>query len=130
MAKQKGFSDDKLENILTFVFDYMLLPPKLEKEFMLEEPFFQQLKSDEMNHSRGKEAIANVMSFKSLGMTFNEYFKISQAELTAAKEAAKEANIKTIHAMLKANFSIEKIADILDFDINYVKELAALKPIK
>jgi isopropylmalate/homocitrate/citramalate synthase len=43
-------------------------------------------------------------------------------------ENIKGTNLNAIHGMVKADFSIEKIADILGFDIDYVKKLAAIEP--
>lgn len=43
-------------------------------------------------------------------------------------ETFEEISLKAVQGMIKADFSLEKIADILDFKMDYVKELAAIEP--
>jgi hypothetical protein len=146
--KQKSVEDVSLEimlNLLNFVFDYMLLPQKLEDELKSNISYFQSLKSENnmVYWSQNRLDIRNAMCLNETGMSFIELVHFKNAEVAAAKEAAKEAarvaakaateeatreiNIKSIHGMLKADFSIEKIADILELEVSYVQELAALK---
>jgi hemerythrin superfamily protein len=42
-------------------------------------------------------------------------------------EALSDKDTKTVHRMLKANFSIEQIAELVGFSIGHVKELAEAK---
>ncbi len=49
-----------------------------------------------------------------------------QAKLLAAKEAEQALDRRnTIHALLKINFTPEKIADVLGFDLDYVLKVAS-----
>ena len=133
----------------------MLLPDKMEEELKLNIPFFQPLKSEKsMGLSKHGIDIRNAMSFWHTGMSFDEfaYEKIQEVEALKkevkreadaavaatnaaeikAKEAAKEAEakaIKSVKAMIAlGKFSIETIADVLDLDVDYAKQLAANNP--
>ena len=49
-----------------------------------------------------------------------------QAMILAKKEAEKDLERRnTIHALLKINFTPEKISDVLGFDLDYVLKVAA-----
>jgi hypothetical protein len=103
LAKEKGFSSEVLEEVLTFVFDYMILPQKMEDEFLLEVPFFQQLKSDKKMMTRGANIIANAMCWNETGMSFSDYADVRTAEVQAAREAANEAKEAANEAKEAAN---------------------------
>ncbi len=79
--------------------------------------------------------IRNAMSLNEHGITYEELVYEKNQEVEAAKEAveatAKQAAekaearaIKSIHAMIKEGFAIQKIAYILDLDVDYAEKLA------
>ncbi len=113
LVQKKGFPFEEMEKILNFVFDYMLLPDKMEEELKLNIPFFQSLKSEKnMVMTKNRIDIRNAMSLNQTGLTFEEFAYEKIQEVKAAKEAAKEAEaraIKSIHAMLKEGFSVQKL---------------------
>ncbi len=206
LAQKKQFSVEKMEELLSFVFDYMLLSEDMENEFMAKTPIFLPLKSDTMVITRGKRALAEMASIAIYGKPFDEVIaeqkveqdrilaeqkaeqdrilakqkaeqakllaakeaeqdrilakqkaeqakllaakeaeqdrilakqKAEQAKLLAAKEAeqakllaAKEAEQaterrNTIISLLNINFTPEKIAEVLGYDLDYVLKVAA-----
>jgi hypothetical protein len=141
LIEKKGFDKAQLEKIVSFVFEYMLLPKDVEDKLKLEMPILEPLKSDDMYISETRKMVRDAICLKATGMTFDEYrvdtmakaeaqriaaeASIAAAE-AAAKEAAKEANLKAIHGMLKLGFSVDKIADVLELELDYVKELAGV----
>lgn len=148
LAWQKGFPLEKLYEVLNFVFDYMVLPPKMEEELKAEVPIFQPIKKDTMARVYTKERldILDAVTIHRTGMTYLENIEANvaareakmaaqEAELAAIKEATKEAakkavketDCQTVHSMMKAGFSIEKIADILGKELSYISELATEK---
>jgi hypothetical protein len=150
LVKKKGFPVENMEEILTFVFDFMMLPAKMDAEFMLNESFFQHPKSEKIMMTLGKAVVSNAMCLNITGLTFNEYIEFRDAQLEtatnaakeaatiaatiAAKEAAKEAtkevskqkDIAVIQALLEDGFPIERIARILKIEVSYANELATL----
>jgi hypothetical protein len=130
LVEKRGYPLEIMLSLLNFVFDYMLLPQKLEDELKSNISYFQSLKSENkmVVMSQNQLDIRNAMCLNETGMSFIELVHFKNAEVAAATAAAaKEINLKSIHGMLKADFSIEKIADILELEVSYVQELAALK---
>ncbi len=151
LAQKKQFPVEKMEELLSFVFDYMLLSEEMENEFMAKTPIFLPLKSDTMVITRGKRKLAEMASMAIYGKPFDEVIaeqkeaqdailakiKAEQAQLLASKEAeqarllaSKEAEQdterrNTIISLLKINFTPEKIADVLGYDLDYVLKVAA-----
>jgi hypothetical protein len=145
LIEKRGFDTAQLEKIVSFVFEYMLLPKDVEDKLKLEMPILEPLKSDDMYISETRKMFRDAICLKATGMTFDEYrvdtmakaeaqrvaaealiAAANEAAKAAAKEAAKEANLKAVHGMLKLDFSIDKIADVLELELNYVKELAGI----
>jgi hypothetical protein len=153
LVQKKGLPVGKMGIILNFVFDFMLLPDKLDEELKLDIPFFKSLKSEKnMVLTKNFIDIRNASSLNETGLTFEELVYVKNQEVEAAKEAAKEAAneaaktaakeaakeaaneaaktaeikaLKAVKAMLHLEgFSIEKIAGILDLDVDYVQKLA------
>jgi SOS response regulatory protein OraA/RecX len=140
LVEKKGFPADEMSRILNFVFDYMLLPDKMEEELKFNIPFFQSLKSEKnMVMTKNRIDIRNAMSLNEHGITYEELVYKKNQEVAAEKlkaekaaekaaekieKAEKAANQRTVHAMLKKGYSVEQIADIADFKLSYVKELA------
>jgi SOS response regulatory protein OraA/RecX len=156
LTQQKGFSLEKLEEMINFVFDYMLLPPKMEEELKTETPFFQSKITNKMVmtperlfyldalylNETGKTVIDNLIDKDAEVAAAKAEAVAAKEALEAAKEAAKEAikeaakeakeatklaHWQTVHNMLKEGFSIERIAHILDKDLSYISELANSK---
>ncbi len=133
LAQKKQFPVEKMEELLSFVFDYMLLSQEMENEFMAKTPIFVPLNSDTMVITRGKRALAHMASMAIYGKPFDEVIaekeaekEAEQAKLLAAKEAEQALDRRnTIHALLKINFTPEKIADVLGFDLDYVLKVAS-----
>ena len=122
LARKKQFSVEKMEKLLSFVLDYMLLSEDMENEFIAQSPIFSSLNTDTMEITRGQRALAEMASRAIYGKPFDEFI--------AEKEAEKEAERRhAIHSLLKINFSAEKIADILGFDLDYVLKVAEDAPI-
>ena len=173
LAQKKQFPVGKMEELLSFVFDYMLLSEDMENEFMAKTPIFLPLNSDTMVITRGKRALAEMASIAIYGKPFDEVIaeqKVEQAKLLAeerakqdrilAKQKVEQAKLlaeervkqdrilaeervkqdrilaeerakqhlerrNTIHSLLKINFTPEKIADVLGFDLDYVLKVAS-----
>ena len=109
---------DKLHKLLTFAGEYMDLPPNLENEFQATTLYFESFKSDTKMHTTWRtRTLAETLYKRATGKTFAE----TLAEL-AEKEAEKEAEkVKTVLSMRdKTDFSVEKIADILGYDLAFV----------
>ena len=116
---------DKLHKLLTFVGEYMDLPPNLENEFRAATPYFESFKSSTKMHTTWRTRLMAESLYKhATGKSFAE----TLAEL-AEKEAEKEAEkIKTVLSMCdKTDFSTEKIADILGYDLAFVEATLAAK---
>lgn len=136
LVQKKGFSKDKMEKILSFVFAYMLLPDKMEEELKLNIPLFKSPKSEKnMVLSKNRIAIRNAICLQETGLTFDEFAYEKIQEVATARQEIKEAeakaeakakvvNQRTVHGMLESNFSVERIADITGLELSYVKELA------
>ena len=124
LATNRGdISIDKLHKLLTFVSEYMDLPPNLENEFQAATPYFESFKSDTKMHTTWRSRLMAENWYKhATGKTFTE----TLAELSE-KEAEKEAEkVKTVLSMRdKTDFSTEKIADILGYDLAFVEATLA-----
>ena len=156
LVEKKWSGKQELENIVSFVFDYMLLPKEMEVQLIVEAPVLQPLKSDTMIISANRKMVRDAICLKATGMTFDEYrvdtmakaeaqsaeveaakaeakaakaatAAASAAAETAAAKAKKEANLIAIHNMIKLDFPIETIAGILGLSADAVRELATTK---
>ncbi len=118
-----------MEELLSFVFDYMHLSPKMENEFIAKTPFLKPINDDVMVQTRGERLIADLMQNSPLAKSIHAKM---EAEIRAEKEAEKqrfaaekEAERRhTIKKLLDIGFSAEKIADVLDFDLVFVQTVA------
>ena len=113
LAYQKQFSLEKIEELISFVFDYMLLSEDLEdelKEFLSSSSL---INSEEMVVTKGQYRLAQLMTEVVYGKSYEA--------MLAEKEAVQQ---KTIKALLEKDFSPEKIADLLEFDLDYVLKVA------
>ncbi len=133
LAFNKGFSFEKTEQLISFVFDYMLLPEKMENEFQTLLPNYLKLNSDKMVATRGEKQFKSTM----IGKLFEEFrtekaqllaeieakkaeIETEKAEIEAEKEAMRQ---KTIHNFLSLNVSKEKIAEMMELDLEYVSKI-------
>jgi hypothetical protein len=124
LANKNNFPLDKLKNLLSFVLDYMLLSTEMENEFLASSAIISSFNTDTMVKYRGRG-----MFEKFMDAAFEPKLKAAseQAAREAAREAAKKAQEErenTIHALLKINFSPEKIAETLGYDLDFVKKVA------
>ena len=142
LMEKQGFLTFEYQNIINFVFDFMLLPQKMEEQLEVEIPYFQKNKKYQnmgIVWTRNALMVMDAICFNETGMGFKDYAISKNAEIAAAKidaevakeaakeavkEAAKATNLKAIHGMRKLDFSIEKIADVLELELDYVEELA------
>jgi hypothetical protein len=132
IALKKNIPLEKMEELLSFVLDYMHLSPKMENEFISKSPFYQPINDDTMVKTRGQKLLAHMISSSVYAKRFEEILSEKEAEtlrLVAEKEAEKEAEkalerSNTIKKLLAENFSPEKIADLLDYDLAFVQTVA------
>ena len=117
----------------------MNLKPELENEFREVTPYFKSFKSDKKMHTTWRSRLLAESWYKhATGKTFQEEMAEKEAEIEAAKAieieaakatakaAAKDEKVKTILSMQsKTDFSAEKIADILSYDLAFVQETLA-----
>jgi hypothetical protein len=104
---------------IRFVLDYMLLSDEMENEFKVNtlSPIFSPQNTDSMVITRGERTLAEIYSTRLYGK--------STEALLAEKDAEKEAERQnTIQALLSINFSPEKIADLLGYNLKYVQKIA------
>ncbi len=144
LAYQKGFSFEKTEELLSFVLDYMLLPNDMEKQF--EEEFFNEIEKNQNNMvaTRGETIVKNSPSHKFIRELIAEKAKLlaekeaEKTKLLAEKEAEKTKLLAEKEAMRQKNvldfFSlnvpIEKIAQLVERDIDYVKNIIEKKEVQ
>jgi hypothetical protein len=142
IALKKQIPLEKMEELLSFVFDYMHLSPNMENEFIAKTPFLKPINDDMMVQTRGERIIADLMQNSPLAKSVQAKMKAKmEAELRAQIRAEKEAEIRTekevekqrfaaekeverrhtIKKLLGIGFSAEKIADVLDFDLVFVQ---------
>ena len=131
----------------------MLLPDKLEQEFIALTPFLQSKNDDNMaeDMTRGRRLLMDMNSIALFGKPLNAYIEETVSELTddrvrnrleqavadalpqavadavadatLQKEKEKEAERRhAIHALVKVNFSMEQIAEVLGLDLAYVQK--------
>ena len=113
---------DKLHKLLTFVSEYMDLPPNLENEFQAATAYFESFKSDNKMHTTWRSRLMAENWYKyATGKTFTETIN--------EKEAQREAErVRSVLSMRdKTDFSTEKIADILGYDLAFVEATLANK---
>jgi hypothetical protein len=133
LAEKKQFPLDKLEELLSFVLDYMLLSDEMENEFKLNNasPIFSPQNPDSMVITRGTRTLAEIYSTRLYGKSTEALLAEKDAENKAEKEAAQEAERQnTIQALLSINFSPEKIADLLGYNLKYVQKTAKKLAVK
>jgi hypothetical protein len=123
LAENKQFPLDKLEELLRFVLDYMLLSDEMENEFELKNlsPIFSPQNTDSMVITRGTRTLAAIYSSRVYGKTTEALLAEQKAEQKAEQEAER---LNTIQALLSINFSPEKIADLLGYNLKYVQKTA------
>jgi hypothetical protein len=125
MALKKQIPLEKMEELLSFVFDYMLLSDKLENEFIAKTPYFHTLKEDTMVATRGQRLLSKWLNFTLYGKDFEEAISEAISKKEIEKEAEKELERRnTIKKLLDKDFSPEKIADLLEFDLKFVQKVA------
>jgi hypothetical protein len=138
LLEKQGFLTSEYQNIINFVFDFMLLPQGMEEQLEIEIPYFKENKKHQnmgIIWTRNTLMVMDAICFNETGMGFKDYAISKNEEIAAAKkeaeiakkaakEAAKEANLKAIHAMLKLGYSVDKISDVLELELDYVRELA------
>lgn len=136
LALQKGFPFEKTEQLLSFVLDYMLLSEEMENEFIASSDIYSSLNSQKMVATRGEKMLASTPLGKFLKKAkaneakileriakAEEKFAIIEAE-KAKVEAEKEVmRQKMVLAFFSLNVSLEKIAEMVERDVDYVKEI-------
>ena len=130
---------EKIQKLLTFVDEYMHLKPEMENEFRASTPYFESFKSDTKMYTTWRSRqMANDWAKHATGKTFDELeaelakskeAEAQKEEALAEKEAEKEAEkVKTVLSISdKTDFSAEKIADVLGYDLAFVKTTLATK---
>ena len=117
LAYQKQFPLEKIEELISFVFDYMLLSEDLEDELKVFVSSSSSINSEEMVVTKGQYRLAQIMS----EVVYGKSYEVMLAEKEAEKEATRQDTIKVL---LKKDFSPEKIANLLEFDLDYVLKVA------
>jgi hypothetical protein len=113
--------------LLRFVLDYMLLSDEVENEFIAttSSTIFSPQNTDSMVITRGQRILADMTSIGLYGKTTEALLAEKEAEKNAEKIALQEAERQnTIQALLSINFSPEKIADLLGYNLKYVQKTA------
>ena len=126
LAQKKQFSLDKINELLSFVFDYMLLPDKMEQEFISITPFLQSKNDNTMEvvMTRGKRLLMDMNSMALFGKPLNNYIEDTVADAVADAVAAKKAERQHVIRSLKnAHYSSEQIAQLLGFDLEEVRKV-------
>ena len=100
--------------------EYMHLKPEMENEFRASTPYFESFKSDTKMYTTWRSRqMANDWAKHASGKTFDEL----EAELAESKAE----KIKTVLSISdKTDFSAEKIADVLGYDLDFVKTTLAI----
>ena len=125
LAYQKQFPLEKIEELISFVFDYMLLSEDLEDELKVFVSSSSSINSEEMVVTKGQYRLAQIMSEVVYGKSYEVMLAEKEAEKEAEKASEKEATRQdTIKVLLKKDFSPEKIANLLEFDLDYVLKVA------
>lgn len=133
LALQKQILFEKIQELISFVFDYMLLSEDLETEFKEAIRNLSSSNSEEMVVSKGQYDLAQLMSEIVYGKSYEQMIAENKvaakaAAKTAAKAAAKaEKEVErrnTIQSLLKINFLPEKIADLMGYDLDFVLKVA------
>jgi hypothetical protein len=102
LVQKKGLHLGKMRIILNFVFDFMLLPDKMDEELKLDIPFFTSSKSEKnMVLTKNFIDIRNASSLNDTGLTFEEFFYVKNQEVEKAKAEAKAEAEKAIKEAIK-----------------------------
>ena len=102
----------------------MNLKPVLENEFREVTPYFESFKSNKKMHTTWRTRLLAESWYKhATGKTFQEELADELAEKEAEMEAEKVKPVLSNHS--KTDFSAEKIADILSYDLAFVQETLA-----
>jgi hypothetical protein len=145
LAFAKNIPRDKIMRLLIFVHDCMSLSPAMETRFNDEFPIFKEEKIEAMQITERHWDLFDAFYKKaSGGKSFRATLAQQQAELAeqqvelakkeaerqaalAEKEAIKEAeNAKIVRKLYsELNFSAEKIADLMEYDLAFVQKVIA-----
>jgi hypothetical protein len=143
LAFAKNIPRDKIMRLLIFVHDCMSLSPAMETRFNDEFPIFKEEKIEAMQITERHWDLFDAFYKKaSGGKSFRATLAQQQAELAeqqvelakkeaerqaalAEKEAIKEAeNAKIVRKLYsELNFSAEKIADLMEYDLAFVQKV-------
>ena len=115
LAEKKQFPIDKIEELLSFVLDYMLLPDEMENEFAASVPSLSKLNSEKMVITRGKRQLAEIVSREIYGKPFEQMLEENRIELAVVKAE--------LNAEMKAKIA-EKEAELAKKDVEIEAELA------
>jgi hypothetical protein len=97
LVQKKGLHLGKMRIILNFVFDFMLLPDKMDEELKLDIPFFTSSKSEKnMVLTKNFIDIRNASSLNDTGLTFEEFFYLKNQEVEKAEAKAEAAVAKAV----------------------------------
>ena len=143
LAQKKNLPDDKMQVLLNFVLDYMVLPREMEEEFKAEIPIFSPVKSNNMIVTQNRIDLADALSLAKYGMNWSDYVDFreaqaaakdievatAQAAAQAAAQAIKQRDEKAILGMSAINLPVQQIAVALGVSVSYVQEVLKSKPV-
>jgi predicted HTH domain antitoxin len=117
----------------------MLLSEEMENEFIASSDIYSSLNSEKMVATRGEKMLAKTPFGKFLKKAIASEAKIAKIEAETAKIEAETAKIeaetakieaekeamreKMVLAFVELNVSVEKIAELVERDVDYVKEI-------
>jgi hypothetical protein len=113
LAKKKSFSPEDLWDLLNFVYDYMVLPPKIDNEFKTEMPNFSPLKSSTMLMTKGRRTVGDMFFKSEYGKPLDEWLADFKTETIGELTAKVEAEVKAkVEAEVKAKVEAEVKAKV------------------
>ena len=122
LAQKKQIPLEKIDELLSFVLDYMLLPEELDKKFMFSTPYYQPINNnDTMVATKGRKMLVDMGAIALYGKPVEELLDDKDAEKKAEMEAERS---HTIISLLKNNFSALKIAEMLGYNLKFVQKIA------
>ena len=122
LAIEKQFPLDKMEELLSFVLDYMLLPKEIENEFMASPLISSIFKTDDMTvnaprPTRGRKMLLDAGAIAFYGKPIDELLADKDAEIEAERR-------NMIYMFLKVGTTPEKIAEASGLKLSYVQKIA------
>jgi hypothetical protein len=131
LAIARKIPRDKIIRMLTFVYEIMDLPSELHHLFNQEITMFEQQYPETIYRTERSMELINIFYKNRTGKTIQEEMADAIADAVAEKEAEKkvekEAERKAVILKLtnELQFSAEKIADLMGYDLTFVQETIA-----